>query len=147
MISSSISTIYLAVCLVHGICMYILYNPFQLGPSLYRWQLFMRITVSAHSYPDAEAETPILWPPNVKNWLIWKDPDAAKDWRWEEKGMAEDEMVGWHHWLNGHEFKLTPRVGDGQGGLAYCSIHGVAKSQTLLSNWTTIGKNDYSLKF
>ena len=50
---------------------------------------------------DADAETPILWPPDVKNWLIWKDPDAAKDWRWEEKGMTEEEMVGWHHQLNG----------------------------------------------
>ena len=54
---------------------------------------------------DAEAETPILWPPDAKNWLIWEDPDAGKDWRWEEKGMTEDEMVGWHHWLNGHEFE------------------------------------------
>ena len=53
---------------------------------------------------DIEAETPILWPPNVKSWLIWKDPDAGKDWGQEEKGMTEDEMVGWHHWLNGHEF-------------------------------------------
>ena len=54
---------------------------------------------------DAEAETPILWPHHVKNWLIWKDPDAGKDWRQEEKGMIEDEMVGWHHWLNGHGFE------------------------------------------
>ena len=54
---------------------------------------------------DAEAETQILWPPNVKNWLIWKDPDAGKDWGQEEKGMKEDEMAGWHHWLNGHEFQ------------------------------------------
>ena len=54
---------------------------------------------------DAEAETPILWPPDAKNWLIWKDPDAGKDWRWEEKGTTEDEMVGWHHWLDGHEFE------------------------------------------
>ena len=54
---------------------------------------------------DAEAETPILWPPDVKNWLIWKDPDAGKDWRWEEKGTTEDEVVGWHPWLNGHEFE------------------------------------------
>ena len=54
---------------------------------------------------DAEAETPILWPPDVKSWLIWKDPDAGKDWRWEEKGTAEDEIVGCHHWLNGHEFE------------------------------------------
>ena len=54
---------------------------------------------------DAEAETSVLWPPAVKNWLIWKDPDAGKEWRWEEKGMTEDEMVGWHHRLNGHEFE------------------------------------------
>ena len=54
---------------------------------------------------DAEAETPILWPPDVKNWLLWKDPDAGKDWRQEEKGMTEDEMAGWHHWLNGREFE------------------------------------------
>ena len=53
---------------------------------------------------DVKAETPILWPPDAKNWLIWKDPDAGKDWRWEQKGMTEDEMVRWHHWLNGHEF-------------------------------------------
>ena len=52
-----------------------------------------------------EAETPILWPPDVKSWVIWKDPDAGKDWRWEKKGMTEDEMVGWHHRLNGHEFE------------------------------------------
>ena len=55
--------------------------------------------------PDAEAETPILWPPDVKSWLIWKDPDARKDWGWEEKGSTEDEMVGLYHWLNGHEFE------------------------------------------
>ena len=54
---------------------------------------------------DAEAETPVLWPPDVKNWLIWKDPEAGKDWRWENKGMAEDEIVGWHHWLNGQKFE------------------------------------------
>jgi len=54
---------------------------------------------------DVEAETPILWPPDVKNWVIWKDPDAGKGWRWEEKGITEDEMVGWHHWLNWHEFE------------------------------------------
>ena len=54
---------------------------------------------------DAEAETPIFWPPDLKNWLTRKDPDAGKDWRWEEKGLTEDEMVGWHHWLNGHEFE------------------------------------------
>ena len=70
---------------------------------------------------DAEAEIPILWPPDVKNWLLGKDLDAGKDWRQEEKGMTEDEMVGWHHRLNGHEFEQAPGVGDGQGGLACCS--------------------------
>ena len=62
---------------------------------------------------DVEAETPILWPPDAKTWLIWKDPDAGKDWRPEEKMMTEDEMVGWHCWLNGHEFEQAPGVGDG----------------------------------
>ena len=70
---------------------------------------------------DAEAETPILWPPDVKNWLIWKDPDAGKDWRQEEKGTTEDEMVGWHHWLDGYEFEQAWGIGDGQGGLVHCS--------------------------
>ena len=71
--------------------------------------------------PDVEAETPILWPPHANIWLIWKDPDAVKDWRWEEKGTTEDEMVGWHHQFNGHELGWTPGVGDGQGSLACCS--------------------------
>ena len=62
---------------------------------------------------DVEAETPILWPPDVKSWLIWKDPDGGKDWRQEEKGMTEDEMVGWHHRLDGHEFEQASGVGDG----------------------------------
>ena len=65
---------------------------------------------------DVEAGTPILWPPDAKSWLIWKDPDAGKDWRQGEKGTTEVEMVGWHHRLNGHEFGSTPGVGDGQGG-------------------------------
>ena len=69
---------------------------------------------------DAEADSSILWPPDVKNQLIWKDPDAGKDWGQEEKGMTEDEMVGWHHRLDGHEFAQAPGVGDGQGSLA-CS--------------------------
>ena len=69
---------------------------------------------------DAEAETPILWPPDVKSLLIGKDPDAGKDWWQEEKGMTEDEMVGWHHWLNKHEFEQALGVGDGQGSLACC---------------------------
>ena len=67
---------------------------------------------------DAEADTPVLWPPDVKNWLIRKDPDAGKDWRLEEKGTTEDEMDGWHHQLDGHEFEQAPGVGYGQGSLA-----------------------------
>ena len=84
---------------------------------------------------DVEAETPILWPPDVKNWLTGKDPDARKDWRWEEKGTTEDEMVGWHHQLSGHEFEQASGVGDGQGGLP-CRSPWVAK--TRLSDWTEL---------
>ena len=73
---------------------------------------------------DAEAETPVLWLPDGKNWLIGKDPNAGKDWRQEEKGTTEDEMVGWHHWLNEHEFEQALGVGEGQGGLACCSPWG-----------------------
>ena len=73
---------------------------------------------------DAEAETPILWPPDAKNWLTGKDPNAGKGWRQEEKGMTEDEMAGWHHWLNGHEFEQGLGVGGGQGSLLYCSPWG-----------------------
>ena len=74
---------------------------------------------------DSKADAAILWPPDVKNWLIWKDSDAGKDWRWE-KGMTEEEMLGWHQQLNGHEFKQarTLGVGDGQGSLACCSPWG-----------------------
>ena len=82
---------------------------------------------------DAEAEPPILWPPDVKNWLLGKDPDAGRDWRQEEKGTTEDEMVGWHHQFNGHEFEQAPEVNDGQRRLA-SAVHGVTKSQTQLSN-------------
>jgi len=86
---------------------------------------------------DAEAETPILWPPDVKNGLIGKDPDAGKDWRWEEKGMTEDEMVGWHHWLDGHEFEQASGVSDGQGSLACCSPWGRKELHvTEWLNWT-----------
>ena len=85
---------------------------------------------------DAEAETTILWPSDVKNWLIWKDPDIGKDWRRKEKGTTEDEMAGWHHWLNGHEFEQTPGVGDGQGSLACCSPQGRKESDaTEWLNW------------
>ena len=85
---------------------------------------------------DAEAETPILWPPDVKNWLTRKDPDAEKDWR-QEKGTTEDEMVGWPHWLDGHEFEQAPGVSDGQGGLACCGSCGRQLLDTIEQlNWT-----------
>ena len=77
---------------------------------------------------DGETEAPILWPPDTKNWLIRKDPDAGKDWRREKKGTTEDEMVGWHHRLNGHEFEQALGNGDGQGGLACCSPWGHKES-------------------
>ena len=81
---------------------------------------------------DAEAQAPILWPPDVKNWQIWKDPDAGKDRRQEEKGMTEDGIVGWHHQLDGHDFEQAPGAGD-----RHCAVvHMVAKSQTWLSDWT-----------
>ena len=86
---------------------------------------------------DGEAETPILWLPDVKSWLIWKDSDSGKDWRREEKETTEDEMVGWHHWL-GHEFGSTPGVGDGQGGLECCGPWGHKESDMTELNWTLI---------
>ena len=86
---------------------------------------------------DVEVETPILWPSDAKNWLIWKDPDAGQDWRWEEKGMTEDEMVVWHHQLNGYEFEQTPGDSEGQGSLACCSPRGRKESdRTERQNWT-----------
>ena len=83
---------------------------------------------------DTEADASVLWPPHAKSWLIWKDPDAEKVWKQEEKGTTEDEMVGWHHWLKGHEFEQA--LGDGKGREAWHAVvHGVAKSLRL-SNWT-----------
>ena len=92
---------------------------------------------------DAEAETPILWPPDVKNWLIGKDPDAGKDWG-QEKGATKDEMIGWHHWLNGHEFgKLRELVIDREAWWA--TVYGVPKIQTQLSDWTGLTVEFFSL--
>ena len=86
---------------------------------------------------DAEAEAPILWPPDVKNWLTGKDPDAGKDWRREEKRTTEDEMIGWHHRLDEHEFEQALGVSDGQGNLACCSPSGHKESDmTEWLNWT-----------
>ena len=89
---------------------------------------------------DAEAEAPILWPPDIKSWLTGKDPDAGKDWRQEEKGMTENETAGWHHRLNGHESEQTPGDGEGEGSMVCCSPWG-RKSQTWLGDWTAT-KND-----
>ena len=86
---------------------------------------------------DAKAETPVLWPPHAKSWLIGKGPDAWRDWGQEEKGMTEDEMAGWHHWLDGCESEWTLGVGDGQGGLACCDSWGRKESDTTERlNWT-----------
>ena len=88
---------------------------------------------------DAEAETPILWPPHAKSWLIGKDPDAGKDWGQEEKGMTEDEMAGCHHRLNEHGVGWTPGVGDGQGGLMCCCSWSRKESDmTEQLNWTEL---------
>ena len=95
----------------------------QVNPKGYQSWIFTGRT-------GAEAETPILWPPDTKNWLIWKDPDAGKGWRWEEKGMTEDEMVGWHHRLNGHEFEQTPWDSIEWKSLVWYSPWGPRKSET-----------------
>ena len=91
---------------------------------------------------DAEAEAPVLWPPDSKNWLTGKDPDAGKDWRQKEKAMTEDEVVGWHHRLSGHESEQTLGVGDGHRGLACCSPWGRKESGTTEQlNWMILPQN------
>ena len=95
---------------------------------------------------NVETETPILWPPDAKSWLIGKDLDVGKDWGCEEKGTTEDEMVGWNHWLNGHEFEQALGVGDGQGGLACCSPWGHKELDTTERlNWTDSFLLSYSV--
>ena len=90
---------------------------------------------------DAKAETPVLWPPHAKSWLIGKDLDAGKDWEQEEKGMTEDKMAGWHHWLDGCESEWTLGVGDGQGGLSCCDSWGREESDTTeWLNWTELNR-------
>ena len=86
-----------------------------------------------------DAEVPILWPPDANSWLTGQDPDAGKDWRQEEKGTTKNEIVGWHHWLHGREFKQTPGVGDGEGSLVYCNPWGHKESDTTEQvNWTEL---------
>ena len=93
---------------------------------------------------DAEAETPVLWPPRAKSWLIGKDSDAGRDWEQEEKGTTEDEMAAWHHWLDGRESEWTLGAGDGQGGLACCDSWGREELDTIeLLNWTELNHERY----
>ena len=94
---------------------------------------------------DAEDEAPILWPPDEKSWLTGKDSDARRDWGQEEKGTAEDEMAGWHHWLDGREFEWTPGIGHGQGSLVCCDSWGRKESHTTeWLNWTEVKQYDLS---
>ena len=88
---------------------------------------------------DVDAETPILWPSDAKNWLIWKDSDAGKDWKQEEKRVLEDQMIGWHHWLDGHEFEEAPGVDNDRE--AWCAA-GVIKSWATELNWTRMDQNE-----
>ena len=101
--------------------------------------IFQCMAETQINHNPAEAEAPILWPPNMKNQLIGKDPDAGTDWKQEEKGTTDDEMVGWHHWLDRHESEQTQGDGEGQGSLA-CAVHGVTKSQTRLRDWATVDR-------
>ena len=94
---------------------------------------------------DAKAEAPVLWPPHVKSWLIGRDSDTGRDWRQEEKGTTEDEMAGWHHWLNGRESEWTLGVGDGQGGLACCDSWSRKESDTTERlNWTELNWSSHT---
>ena len=121
---------------------------------LWCWRRLLRVPSTARRFnqswvfigrTDAEAETPTLWPPDVKSWLIWKDPYAGNDWRQEEKGMAEDEMVLWLHWLSGDELsRLQELVMDREAWNAV--VHGFMKSWTWLSNWTELNWTEYRLE-
>ena len=111
---------------------------------LWCWRRLLRVPWTARRsnqsiLKEISPETPVLWPPHVKSWLIGKDSDAGRDWGQEEKGTTEDEMAGWHHWLDGSESEWTPGVGDGQGGLACCDSWGRKESDTTeLLNWTEL---------
>ena len=120
---------------------------------LFCWRRLLRVTCTARRFNQSilkeirseysleglmlKLETPILWPPDAQNWLVGKDPDAGKDWRQEEKGTTEDEMVGWQHWLNGHEFEEAPGVGYEQGSLVGCDSWGRRVRHDLVTelNW------------
>ena len=114
------------------------------------WRRLLRVPWSARRsnqsiLKEISHETLVVWPPDMKNWLIGKVPDARKDWRQEEKGMTEDEMVGWHHQLYGHEFERTPEVGDGQGSLVCCRPWGRKESDMAEQlNWTEVREKSNS---
>ena len=110
---------------------------------LWCWKRLLKVPWTARRIfigrTDFEAETPILWPPDAKSWLTGKDSDAGRDWGQEEKGTTEDEVAGWHHWLDGHEFGWTLGVGDRQGGLVCCNLWGRKESDTTERlNWTEL---------
>ena len=125
-------------CPTHGLKPTRLLHPWGLGwpnPICWSWCWFWSLCW-IWIQTDTEAEAPVLWPPDAKSWLIGKDPDAGKDWGQEEKGTTEDEMVGWHHQLDAHEFEKTLSVGDGQGSLACCSPWGCKElDMTEWLNW------------
>ena len=104
----------------------------QGDPSSPSWR---KLVLNIHGRTDVEAETPIFRPPDAKNWLIGKDPNARKDWRWKEQGTIEDELVGWHPWLDGHEFKQALGVGNDRETW-HAAVPGITKSWTWLSDWT-----------
>ena len=106
--------------------------------SLKKQETSRKTSISISIY-DSKVETPVLWPPHAKSWLIGKDSDAGRDWGQEEKGTTEDEMAGWHHWLDGRKFEWTPGVGDRQGGLVCCDSWGRKESDTTERlNWTEL---------
>ena len=107
----------------------------EISPEYSLEGLMLKLKLQLQTSTDVEAE--ILWPPDAKGWLIWKDPDAGKDWGQEEKGTTEDEMVGWHHWLNGYEFEQTLEIVKDTEAW-YSAVHGVSKRQTRLSDWTEL---------
>ena len=126
------------------------------GFELWCWRRFLRVSWTARRSNQSMLkeinpeysleEAPVLWPPDAKNWLIAKDPDAGKDWRQEEKGTTEDAMVRWHHQLDGHEFEQAPGVGDGQGSLVCCSPRGRKESDmTEWLNWTDMKRCSTSI--
>ena len=112
------------------------WTPRRFNPSMLK-EISAEISFVFIGRTDAKAETPVLWTPDAKSWLIWRDPDVGTDWRWEEKRTTEDEMARWNHQLNGHAFGSTPGVGDEHGGLECCSRWGHKESdRTEQLNWT-----------